>query len=1177
MNPTSNQPFSRLSNFYIIALSLIALLTIAGFFLIQWALYQQTNDAHLINIAGRQRMLSENLSKTALIIQLSTDTNQRLQYIEKFRQVLNFWQQSHNNIALSSNNSATVTQQFAELEPHYQAMKSAAQNLLAAAQHPHPINLSKFVQQIVTQQPAFVQQMDAIISQYEAEALNRMNQMKIIVFIIATLILIVLLLESIYLFRPKVAEIRKLNAELKQHVKQRTTQLEMTSQNLLLYKMAITETYEGITIADAIHPDMPLIYVNPAFERITGYTSAELIGRNSRFLHESDHKQPALNEVRAAIREGKNCHVVLRNYRKDGSPFWNQLNISPIHDAAGNLTHFVGIQLDITAQKEAEEALQASEERYRRIINTTQEGICVLDTEGRTTFINQRLHDMLGYNLEEMQGHFLFDSLDKAARIEAEQHFEQCKQGIKEQFDFRFRRKDGSQLWTLISANPFFDDNGEFMGALGMISDITERKQAEFARQNSLDLLQKVLSSLNEAVLIINPHNQQIEECNQTTELMFGYERKELIDQKTNFLHVNKKLYQQFKRNTKLQIENNGFFQTEFKMKRKNGDIFATEHFIRPLHKENDPLYKEVCVIRDITDRKQAEETLRNIVNGVASAGIGTTFLKSLLEHLAKSLQVKYAFIGQLQTDKPNKIKTLFLIADNQLADNIEYYVHHTPCEQVLKNKLLCTYPQQIQQSFPLDTISIKMGVESYSGTPLFNAKGNIVGLMSIMDDKPLTHQKQTESMLQIFAARASAELGRIQALEALHEERASLAMRVKERTAELTAANAELARVARLKDEFLACMSHELRTPLNSILGLSEMLQDGIYGTLNTKQNKSIRTIEESGRHLLSLINEILDLAKIDAGKLKLEIAPVSVDGISNASLRLIKESALKKRIKTSANYDSAVKIIQADERYLLQILLNLLSNAIKFTPEGGQVNLEVRAHAEQRTVNFIVSDTGIGIAEKDMVRLFKPFIQLDSGLNRAYEGTGLGLSLVSRLTELHGGSVSVKSEIGKGTHFIVSLPWQPITETLPTPDEPAPQADIPSSSAVILLVDDNLTTIETLSDYLEANGYQIIMAYDGTQAIEKTIEEHPDLILMDIQMPCMDGQEATRRIRAKAEVGATPIIALTALAMPGDRERCLEAGVNDYLSKPVNLKRLKAAIEGLVGDKSPTTNGED
>jgi CheY-like chemotaxis protein len=167
-----------------------------------------------------------------------------------------------------------------------------------------------------------------------------------------------------------------------------------------------------------------------------------------------------------------------------------------------------------------------------------------------------------------------------------------------------------------------------------------------------------------------------------------------------------------------------------------------------------------------------------------------------------------------------------------------------------------------------------------------------------------------------------------------------------------------------------------------------------------------------------------------------------------------------------------------------------------------------------------------------------------------------------------MHGGSISVESELGKGSRFIVSLPWQEaVMDTLPTADAPLFRpAEMPSSAARILLVDDNLTILNTLSDYLEAKGYQVIMALDGVQAIEKAIEENPDIILMDMQMPHLDGLDATRRIRADAQIAATPIIALTALAMPGDRERCLEAGVNDYLSKPVSFKKLRAAIEALL-----------
>jgi signal transduction histidine kinase len=394
----------------------------------------------------------------------------------------------------------------------------------------------------------------------------------------------------------------------------------------------------------------------------------------------------------------------------------------------------------------------------------------------------------------------------------------------------------------------------------------------------------------------------------------------------------------------------------------------------------------------------------------------------------------------------------------------------------------------------------------------------------------------------------------------------------------ELRLANAKLARAARMKDEFLANMSHELRTPLVAILGMSEALLEETYGEINIAQQKSIRTIQESGKHLLSLINEILDLAKIESGKLKLEKTKVSVTEVSQTCLRLIKELAQKKRIKIKTIFDQDVITLNADERYLKQILINLLSNAVKFTPEKGIVTLAITGDVKEKLVQFSVSDTGIGIAEEDKEKLFEPFVQLDAELNRHHEGTGLGLSLVDRLTKMHGGSITLKSEIGKGSCFTVSLPWQPTTAQETTSETVSDfeqesnfesKKKLPQSSpekTLILLADDNLTTCETVSEYLTAKGYRLILAHNGLQAIEETLEKRPNIILMDVQMPTLDGLDAMRRIRSHPKIAQTPIIALTALAMAGDEARCLQAGANDYLSKPFSFKGLVKKIEALL-----------
>jgi len=284
---------------------------------------------------------------------------------------------------------------------------------------------------------------------------------------------------------------------------------------------------------------------------------------------------------------------------------------------------------------------------------------------------------------------------------------------------------------------------------------------------------------------------------------------------------------------------------------------------------------------------------------------------------------------------------------------------------------------------------------------------------------------QQNQHMLEEISRRTQAELEREKALEALQAEKTSLAKRVEVRTAELQRANVELTRALRLKDEFLANISHELRTPLTAILGLSEILKDEIYGPINEKQHTTLNTVEKSGYHLLELIDDLLSYSKIEAGKLTLTINTVSVKEVCQASLKKIQEAARQKNIRVSMTTRNTVETIPADKHCLEKILVNLLSNAIKFTPTGGSVELEVGTNTENGDiVNFSVQDTGIGIAKEDIKYLFEPFVQLDGRLNRAQEGTGLGLSLVHRLTEMHEGSISVESEFGNGSRFTLSLP---------------------------------------------------------------------------------------------------------------------------------------------------------
>ncbi len=399
-----------------------------------------------------------------------------------------------------------------------------------------------------------------------------------------------------------------------------------------------------------------------------------------------------------------------------------------------------------------------------------------------------------------------------------------------------------------------------------------------------------------------------------------------------------------------------------------------------------------------------------------------------------------------------------------------------------------------------------------------------------------------------------------------------------------LRLANAEKERALRMKDEFLASMSHELRTPLNAILGISESLEEQIIGQLNEKQLKYLRTINESGKHLLELINDILDLSKIEAGRFEINMLDVKVNHLCNSSLRMIKELAQKKNIDVLLSIDPKVMDITGDERRLKQALVNLLSNAVKFTPAGGHIGLEVLGHPKKHKITFTVWDNGIGIKKENLGRLFKPFVQLDSSLAREYAGTGLGLALVSQMVRLHGGNVGVESQPDKGSRFTITLPWKNTEANLKK--NATAETEIEESrsglqvngkrNGKVMLVEDTESVVLMLTDFLKFMGYEVAVARNGIQAVDIVEQEKPDAILMDVMMPGMDGLEATRRIRKLNSMQKIPIIALTALAMPGDREQCIAAGMNDYLRKPVMMQDLAQVLETHIHpSKQPAIEG--
>ncbi len=383
----------------------------------------------------------------------------------------------------------------------------------------------------------------------------------------------------------------------------------------------------------------------------------------------------------------------------------------------------------------------------------------------------------------------------------------------------------------------------------------------------------------------------------------------------------------------------------------------------------------------------------------------------------------------------------------------------------------------------------------------------------------------------------------------------------------DLRQVNLNLLEANRLKSEFLSVMSHELRTPLNAIIGFSEVMMDQGDGALTERQEKYLTNIETSGRHLLQLVNDILDLSAVGSDSAELDKDDVSIPQVLEDVRKLGHPFAARRRIWLEVKPTDSLPLIQADPAKLKRILYNLVSNAIKFTPEGGRVTMA--AYTRAGKIDITVTDTGIGISPEDQQKIFAEFQQVESNHSRRYEGTGVGLALTKKLVEMHGGTISVESELGRGSTFTISLPLTPgqrratdwkqpeHTVALPAPDV---EVETVPGQPLVLVVEDDLQTSELLALWLGEASYRVARAYDGEQALELARRLKPYAITLDILLPKLDGWQVLQALKNNPETCDIPVIIISILE---SNRRGFELGAFDYFVKPVEKKDLLCRLE--------------
>jgi PAS domain S-box-containing protein len=940
-------------------------------------------------------------------------------------------------------------------------------------------------------------------------------------------------------------------------------------------------------------------YVSPSVERLRGLTPAEVLAGSmaEALAPESIAYLAQMMPQRMAAYARKDRSTYqdeIVQFDREGRRVYTETSTRYLRNENTGRLEVYGVSRDIGERKRSEAALRASREELARAQALAHVGSYTWNLVTNEMTWSDELRAIIG-RLDGVPTHAWADNAVHPDDYEcvAASRRQAFETGALDCI-YRIVRTDGAVRWVHDRAQLLRSSEGDVIA--GAMQDITERQRAEEAQHASEERYRQLVENSHDLIDALDPGGRYVF-ANRAWLRTLEYTAEELPTLSLRDI-VHPDAWAEAQAALALLLEGRAMEHVQTTLLTKNGRRIEVEGVSEPQLVDG----KVVAIntfLRNVTEERQAEQIQAAqfaVSRILAFSPEPEIAVSQLLIALATELGWQVAEFWRIDAagtgihldcswwSPADPVLEEFALAGKALT----LRPHEGLAGQVwTEGQSLWVLNLAATLQNPRAEAAEAAGLRTAVAVPVLIGDA-IAGVMDFFATAAHPQDLQLLAALSGIGRQVGQFVARKEAEAQLHLERALLAQRVQERTADLSRANAQLGFALRAKDEFLANMSHELRTPLTAILALSESMQEQIRGPLNPGQMRSMQLIEQSGHHLLDLISDVLDVAKVEAGKLELEYQMVDVAHVCQASMALVQEMAVKKQLQLTFSTTDSLAEIYADSRRLKQILVNLLTNAVKFTPNGGRVSLTVEADPIAERMTFSVRDTGIGIAVADISRLFQPFTQLDSGLARHYEGTGLGLALVRRLVDLHGGSVSVESDgiSGRGSCFTVALPWQPLTQG---PDAPAAVAAAVSGSVAvgafaaasgstlaregtgqrILLAEDNEINLDTLASYLTQIGYHVLQVRNGQEAVAEAQATTPDLVLMDIQMPVMDGLEAIRQLRKTPVTAATPIVAFTALAMPGDSERCRAAGADVYMAKPVSLRELRQIVAQLINHR--------